>query len=324
MENVTLEYMNIAYKTGDVTGNWVNDTVYVINGDIIIPQGENLVIQEGTNVKFMGYHDFRIDGRITAVGTEQNPVIFSSFEEIPEPGDWQYMDFKETASSDCLLEYCVFEYGRSVKLTEADITVKNCRFRYFSYQPFDCYKSSVVIMDNHFMEFKASGIELNLCNDFIVTGNEFAKNSLTSSTVGILVGSSSGKIANNVIYDQNTPSPGHVSDGINIQGEADLEIFNNIIYNCQFGIFMQYLTPGPNTSINISNNILYKNSEFGIFLEYGEVAASIKNNIVVGNEYGIRASGTENLPDISYNNVWNNVSYDYSASIPGIGQIVSS
>jgi len=61
--------------SGDVSGEWNTDTVRV-NGDLRIPDGENLLIQPGTIVEFQGSFLFNIEGSVTAMGLDDD--LFSS------------------------------------------------------------------------------------------------------------------------------------------------------------------------------------------------------------------------------------------------------
>ena len=73
--------------------------------------GAKLTIAAGSTVQFApaGYLDFE-SSALSAVGTAAQPIVFTSAQSAPSPGDWQCI-YLEGASSDVSIEHAVFEYG---------------------------------------------------------------------------------------------------------------------------------------------------------------------------------------------------------------------
>jgi hypothetical protein len=64
---------------GNVSGVWsVAGSPYLINGNIIIPEGESLTLNPGVELQFQGYYTLKIQGRLQAIGTFSDSIKFST------------------------------------------------------------------------------------------------------------------------------------------------------------------------------------------------------------------------------------------------------
>ncbi|MCH7764661.1 MAG: PKD domain-containing protein, partial [Candidatus Marinimicrobia bacterium] len=64
--------------TGSVSGTWTAaNSPYVITGDIYVNGGESLTIEPGVEVRFFGNYGFYVYGNLTAVGTDQDSILFT-------------------------------------------------------------------------------------------------------------------------------------------------------------------------------------------------------------------------------------------------------
>src|SRR3990172_9922266 len=62
---------------GNVSGTWTKvNSPYHINGEVTIPNDSILTIEPGVEVIFTGHHKFKIQGRLLAVGTQQDSIRF--------------------------------------------------------------------------------------------------------------------------------------------------------------------------------------------------------------------------------------------------------
>ena len=52
--------------SGDISGILLNTNVHFVDGDINVLEGDSLLIQPGTLIKFRGNYDFKVDGKLTA------------------------------------------------------------------------------------------------------------------------------------------------------------------------------------------------------------------------------------------------------------------
>lgn len=98
LENVKIGTQNFVTINGDISGDLVltkgND--YVLNGPVNVLNGASLKIEPGVNVygsfgSVTSYLSVQQGGTIDAVGTAQEPIVFSTIRKvtsIPQPGDW--------------------------------------------------------------------------------------------------------------------------------------------------------------------------------------------------------------------------------------------
>lgn len=91
-------------------------------------------------------------------------------------------------------------------------------------------------------------------------------------------------IRNNVIHDYGINLP---AAGILIGG-ADELVYNNVVYNGQYGIAVQYSGP---FNTKVYNNTIYGQSEFGLYVDSDANTTLLRNNILFGNASTIHDAG---------------------------------
>lgn len=96
---------------------WVWEGTRRIAEWVEVPAGVTLRLRPGTTLQFtfvdrdgdgVGDAGLHVLGRIEALGTREAPVIFTSAEAAPQPGDWRGMVFdasRENVFTECLFEY---------------------------------------------------------------------------------------------------------------------------------------------------------------------------------------------------------------------------
>ncbi len=100
------------------------DTVWqgeiLIDGILTVALEATLEIRPGTRVRFVkrdsnadgiGESEIFAQGRLIARGTVENPVVFTSAEPRPAPGDWGALNMMMSENGNNLLEHCLIEYG---------------------------------------------------------------------------------------------------------------------------------------------------------------------------------------------------------------------
>lgn len=75
--------------SGTVSGTWsIGGSPYLASGDLTIPEGGNLTIQAGVEVRFATGGKMVAEGDLLAMGEAGSNVIFTSDQPNPQPGDW--------------------------------------------------------------------------------------------------------------------------------------------------------------------------------------------------------------------------------------------
>jgi len=123
------------------------EVAFVIqSANLTIGSDYKLTIKEGVTVKSDERY-IQIYGNLEAIGTEDKPIVFTSFKDdeyggdsngdgnfsTPAPGDWENIRIWDTA----VLEYCKFYYGGSgggrgdsTVLIDGSVNIKNSTFAY--------------------------------------------------------------------------------------------------------------------------------------------------------------------------------------------------
>ncbi|MBU4462929.1 MAG: DUF799 family lipoprotein [Proteobacteria bacterium] len=90
-----------------------SDSPYRITNDLILDNGSTLYIQPGVMLLFdKQFSIIAKDGGVAAMGTKDNPIIFTSSGSSPSPGDYTHaVYFSEPTKVSSFFKYCKFEYA---------------------------------------------------------------------------------------------------------------------------------------------------------------------------------------------------------------------
>ena len=111
-----------AISPGDVSGTWTKaNSPYNINGEITIPNDSTLTIEPGVEVVFTGNYKFNVQGRLLAIGTETDTIVFTindttGFHNLTIPdGGWGGIRFIDTSPNNdsSKIVYCKLQYGKA-------------------------------------------------------------------------------------------------------------------------------------------------------------------------------------------------------------------
>ncbi len=92
---------------------WTNEYLHIVNSVLLIENGATLNIEPGTIIRFNQDCGIQIDlgknGAISAIGTLEEPILFTANSLGQFPGFWNGLEFESTTAS--FLEYCKIEYA---------------------------------------------------------------------------------------------------------------------------------------------------------------------------------------------------------------------
>ncbi|PNU19909.1 hypothetical protein C2E25_10200 [Geothermobacter hydrogeniphilus] len=251
---------------------WSGDVL--IDGILTVAPGVRLEIRPGTAVRFtffdsngdgLGEHEIFIQGRLLALGTAEQPILFTSAEAVPRPGAWGAINMM-ASEDDNLLRHCVVEYAyRGFHAHFGKGRIEDSLFRRnlraFQFQDSTVKVSRCQVLDNfNGLQFRDATVVLEQCR---ITGGQWAIRGIYSdlTLTGCL-------IENNRI------------NAVSLR-ESTLVAEANRIAGNRRGIFLQR---GKGT---LRGNRIVGNAEHGTFFEDSEVILR-DNRITANGRAGIR------------------------------------
>ena len=237
---------------GDVssTNTWYSSlSPYVVIDHIKVHDPYMVTIEAGTTLKFDGYYYIRVDGKLTAEGTANNRITFTSNRLFPGKGDWEkiWYDPDNAATYDPFnkLKYCTIEYAAyGVVLTS----------------------SSPALLDHNNVTNNTYGFRLEGDSDpQAVTYNNFTKNTYSVDCTAHIPSLGTNNFTDNT-YDNVTvggdiwtsctwpesESPYIVRDNVRISGDDTLTIDPGVTLKFTSG---KYIMVGTSSSGGYHGNL---------------------------------------------------------------------
>ncbi len=254
------------------------DTVWdgeiLIDGILTVAAGTTLEIRPGSRIRFtrfdsngdgIGEHEIFSQGRIRVLGTAAAPVLFTSAETNPQPGDWGAINMM-VSEEENLLQYSKVEYGyRGFHAHYAKARLLNSTFRH-NVRGAQFQESQVVIDGCRFQD-NLNGVQFR---DSVVT----LRNSVISGSHWGLRCVYSELEMSSCLIENNLVNGANIRDG-------KLTISDNRITGNRRGLYLQ------RSKGQVVGNDLSANSEHGIFLEDSDVDV-VDNRIAENGRAGVR------------------------------------
>jgi len=155
----------------DVSGAITEDTTwtvgkspYVVTGDVTVNNSVTLTVDPGVEVRFDGNHALIVRGTLDAEGTASQPIVFTSNQAEPAPGDWAFLDFRSDSTAS-VVRHAVVEYGGN-----------ETRAGWYCVAGAVCVNTDSLALDQSTVQHSATrGLVLSQ-SDAMVTGNAFHAN----------------------------------------------------------------------------------------------------------------------------------------------------
>ncbi len=289
-----------------VYGTWnIENSPYVIMGEILVPADCTLIIEPGVRVKLLssnvdsafnintlGVGVIRIEGRLIAEGTENDTIVFERTGE----GRWGSISVLDSSVGVNIIKYCKVSYGKDI-LHDFGIEYKGGLAFFDSkgiieHSIFENNKVGIWFMRSNIdMRYNLSknnstGIYINNCLAQITCNNIY--NNLRT---GISSRFSNSVISSNIIENSG-------ERGISCY-ETNDSVLDNIIRNNSWGgieltrsttVVKSNIIYGSNSGIRcgrqpyLINNTIVNNNYFGIYTDYA-ASPIIINSIIYGNQH---------------------------------------
>ena len=120
----TDSYLSVSAGTISRDATWTAVIPYAVTGNIVVKGTDGadgittLAIEPGALLKFNRNNSMEIGassgdpGALVAQGESGNPIVFTSNQATPAPGDWYYIRFYNTTDdATTVMEHCTVEYG---------------------------------------------------------------------------------------------------------------------------------------------------------------------------------------------------------------------
>ena len=304
--------------SGEVSGTWKKSSIITVKGDIIIPAGKTLTIEEGVSIVMdtTSKPEVIVNGNLYAVGTTANPIKFS----VPEGAKLAKYKFGQLwggilAAKTCtelVLDNVILEYGgavtteasTSVKLglykalsgefdpalwfsnTAGKLVVRNSTVRNWRDDATYIEGGSVIFANNTFYTTGLSGGDgINIKSGVIA---DVAYNLIYSTNTNALKLSGIGGRTpqayvvayNNTILNTGWRRPTVKGGSIWVEQSVQADLYNNLMANCRFGIKRDVKLPEDKRSI-VSNNYYYGYTQDAVtqFQPSTEILAG-KNDVI--------------------------------------------
>jgi len=280
-----------------------------ITEDLIIPEGELLIIEPGTILKISDKVSLLIEGRILANGTKENPVIFEGDKEgtywrgikitglnDPPEGDrfWNWIENGDKATEDeffgfidqgHVFEHCIFrnlatdsrsferknKWKGSIEAYNTSLRVSNCRFEDILHFGAVLSQRSYVVANDNLFDDITMHKALNSTDRSV---GLFFNNTITGHR------SCNARCADGIwtknfvgLIAANTVTD-VADDGIDTDNSRVVIFQNNVN-----GVFDDGIDIDNGGLCYIIDNVIEKVNENGILISDGSEAILIRNNI---------------------------------------------
>jgi len=231
------DYGGLTEVSGTISSNttWTENFIHV-TGDVTVNSGVTLEIDSGVFVLFDEDTRLTVNGTLIAEGTDEDPIVFTPYNENPAKNDWYGIRFEDSS-------------------VDASCKVKYCDIKYATYGVY-CNRANPKIQNNTISNCN-TGVYL-----YISSPAYIETNSVTNNSTGIYGVSSSPTITDNLLRDNSYA-------GIYSSGGSPKFYDNTVDENSMGAYIISGSSPkfGPTSGSGKGNNVITENS-YGIYAQY--------------------------------------------------------
>lgn len=259
--------------SGDVSGTWSG--FMSVDGDVTVPQGDSLIIDAGTVVRFLGYYHFQVYGYLAINGAAGDSVRITSspVNQQQAANQWQGFNFWNESNDNSYLHYTIVEYAYDGVYAEwSKQSYVGCTFYENGRYGLSLNRSDgSEITNSVFVENNNTGLYMTYTTATI-SGSEFTNNSSWNTKIADY----SKLVMDNCLIE-------NANQGIHTQSYSDLRMSNSIVRNITSnGIYIQDVYARG----AITNN-QFEYCDNGIYLYYRS------HTLIEGNTFAYNSDGIE-------------------------------
>ncbi|MFM9840908.1 MAG: hypothetical protein ACKVOQ_21760 [Cyclobacteriaceae bacterium] len=232
--------------SGIIKGTLLSDSVYTVNGDVIINENDTLVIQQGARVHFPGtaVYSFVVKGTLLSLGTKEKPIYFTvptavktdtyGADVTKDPafkGLWGGI-LGETAFKSIIIKWTHLEFGGGREAVTPVSFIANGGVMY----TISCKNPNgfLVLEDSWIYGSVDDPIRPFGCK-FSMMRNTFEKCGLTGGEAFNVKSNCIGNFAYNLVVGMATNGPKASNNGAAVGSPAtNVYFYNNTIVECGF------------------------------------------------------------------------------------------
>ncbi|MBI5214357.1 MAG: right-handed parallel beta-helix repeat-containing protein [Ignavibacteriae bacterium] len=309
------QYNAVAIYNGSIEGNLsftfpedIPSKTYVVRYDFSVSNGDTLVIDPGTRIKFEyfgGYQNFSVNGILLAEGTPELPITWTSWRDNtvggktshatdslnPAPGDWNYIAYY---NGNCKVRHNIFKFGGRDNV-QAVAFGNSCNGILFTNNIIrKSYAAGIAVNQNNTITFDS--LLIDSCNTYGIRLYGYTTTNLTLKNSNLLKNGSSG------VYAESNAKVSEVSNCvISYNGGSGIHVLNTttgctiisntINNNVQDGVNIISRNDALDSLLVITTNKIRNNGRAGIFSS----RAYILNDSIMGNQFPFGITGQLNL-----------------------------
>jgi len=298
------KFMNVkSTDSGASQKSIVKDIVYTsdmvwkgditVDGVVRVTPGATLTIKPGTRVAFkpldknkdgIGEREIVVLGKLSAKGTKEQPIIFTSASANPAPGDWGAINVY-VSDEDNIISNALVEYGtRAVHTHFSNLTIKNIVTR-FNNRGIFFQESKVKVLENKIVQNRGGIL-------FRYSTVTFEDNEVVGNRIGLSFLRSTANIKNNLIA-------GNSMIGLDSRESKGEIISNRVIGNRRGGALRE-------SNHKISNN-KFSGNFFDGFI--ADVSETLLQDNTISNNGGYGVSVKNSKVTLKKNNIYDNLKF---------------
>jgi PKD repeat protein len=302
---------------GNISGVWDKSlNPYIVKGNLVVPSNKLLEIKQGVNILFSGHYNIVVNGDLSSVGTENEPVNFTAIDTV---GFW------DTAPHvNYYLHKNEYEGWNGIRFqgqnTKSKLKYSNFSYRknygFDGYYPSEAFGGTILIVDNLGYDSTnniITNFPIENCRFFNNNGHGIDETGFSTTYRGAGINAIRSNVTiKNCIFEDNKAD---YAVAVYIWASYNSKIIgntvrnNNSLYNSGKTIRIRSgsdFTTIVGSQILIKDNIIENNSDGGIFMgvTFGDIL--IEHNLIDNNLNG----GIEthlSTPIISRNTITNNI-----------------
>ncbi|MDF2515606.1 MAG: hypothetical protein K0R59_902 [Sphingobacterium sp.] len=318
---------------GEVSGVWSKGSIQHIKGDIIIPEGKSLTIEEGVTVLMdsVGKAEIVVLGNLYSLGTAENPVKFTVEDKYKsktnEFGKLWGGILAAPSCQELVLDHTIIEYGGAVT-SDASMSVKMGLYKKAAGEAlpalwFSNIDGKLIVQNSTISHFHEDCTYIE-GGKIIFANNRFFSNGVTGGEAMNFKSGSLADVAYNLVYSVNTNAlklsnsgdripqahiivynntmlntgwrrPTAKGGSVWLEASVKAEVYNNLFANTRFGVKRDPKKPEDKRSVS-SNNWYYGYDQLTV--DQFQVG---KNDIVEGtNDVKGKLAGENNPKFVNY------------------------